>query len=220
MRRTRNRFYTIDAENEEEFIKEIENKTKSKLSSLAFKDKEEDEKIQEMDEEEALSPRKGKNSFHLNDLDDDEEYSGLGPLKDLDDNEDNFDQDIDDDMLKQTEDDLIRKKFTDEEIEMIPSINISAGNSTTDRVFLLSIYEVNTYLSSDSARQCQATAFCYNASTDSDSKENCWWWLRSTGYSPIFAAGVDSLGGIDYDGFHVITCDRCVRPAMWIELGS
>ena len=115
---------------------------------------------------------------------------------------------------------FLSEAFTDEEIEMIPSINISAGNSTTDRVFLLSIYEVNTYLSSDSARQCQATAFCYNASTDSDSKENCWWWLRSTGYSPIFAAGVDSLGGIDYDGFHVITCDRCVRPAMWIELES
>ena len=114
MRRTRNRFYTIDAENEEEFIKEIEKKTKSKLSSLAFKDKEEDEKIQEMDEEEALSPRKGKNSFHLNDLDDDEEYSGLGPLKDLDDNEDNFDQDIDDDMLKKTEDDLIRKDNNEE----------------------------------------------------------------------------------------------------------
>ena len=113
MRRTRNRFYTIDAENEEEFIKEIENKKKSKLSSLAFKDKE-DEKIQEMDEEETLSPRKGKNSFHFNDLDDDEEYSGLGPLKDLDEDEDNFDQDIDDDMLKKTEDDLIRKDNNEE----------------------------------------------------------------------------------------------------------
>ena len=113
MRRTRNRFYTIDAENEEEFIKEIEKKKKSKLSSLAFKDKE-DEKIQEMDEEETLSPRKGKNSFHFHDLDDDEEYSGLGPLKDLDEDEDNFDQDIDDDMLKKTEDDLIRKDNNEE----------------------------------------------------------------------------------------------------------
>ena len=36
MRRTRNRFYTIDAENEEEFIKEFENMKKSKLSTLAF----------------------------------------------------------------------------------------------------------------------------------------------------------------------------------------
>ena len=109
MRRTRNRYYTIDAENEEEFIKEIENKTKSKLSVLAFKDNEEDNKIQEMDDEEGLSPRKPKNSFQSSDLDDDGEYSGLGPLKDLDEDEDNFDQDIDDDLIKKTEDDIIKK---------------------------------------------------------------------------------------------------------------
>ena len=39
MRRQRNRYYTIDAENEEEYIKELDNIKKSKLSQLAFKDK-------------------------------------------------------------------------------------------------------------------------------------------------------------------------------------
>ena len=114
MRRTRNRYYTIDAENEEEFIKEIENKTKSKLSVLAFEDKEENKKIQEMDDEDGLSPRKPKNSFQSSDFDDDGEYSGLGPLKDLDEDEDNFDQDIDDDLIKKTEDDIIKKDNNEE----------------------------------------------------------------------------------------------------------
>ena len=76
MRRARNRFYTIDAENEEEFIKEFENIKRSRLSKITFEEKqenEEDEKIQEIDEEETLSPRKKKNSIIFNE---DGEYSG------------------------------------------------------------------------------------------------------------------------------------------------
>ena len=109
MRRTRNRYYTIDAENEEEFIKEIESKTKSRLSILAFKD--EGEKIPETDEEEALSPtRKKKSSFVFNDLEEDGEYSGLGPLRDLDDEEDNLGPECeDDDIIKESEDEIIKK---------------------------------------------------------------------------------------------------------------
>ncbi|HQC54912.1 MAG TPA: DUF6273 domain-containing protein, partial [Clostridia bacterium] len=42
-----------------------------------------------------------------------------------------------------------------------PSYSTSPGNNTTDKVFLLSITEVNKYFSSDSARQCQGTAYCY-----------------------------------------------------------
>ena len=38
-RRTRTRYYTIDAETEEEFIKEYENMKKSRLSELNFKQK-------------------------------------------------------------------------------------------------------------------------------------------------------------------------------------
>ena len=38
-RRTRSRYYTIDAQNEEEFIQEYENMKKSRLSELNFKQK-------------------------------------------------------------------------------------------------------------------------------------------------------------------------------------
>ena len=53
-RRTRSRYYTIDAENEEECIKEYENMRKSRLNAFEFDDKEEIEKIQEKDKEDQL----------------------------------------------------------------------------------------------------------------------------------------------------------------------
>ena len=56
MRRNRMRSYTIDAENEEEFIKEYE-KTKSRLSQMTFKNKEIKESIPE-DEEDELNFQK------------------------------------------------------------------------------------------------------------------------------------------------------------------
>ena len=43
-----------------------------------------------------------------------------------------------------------------------PSYSTSPGNNTTDKVFLLSITEVNQYFSSNSARECQGTAYCYD----------------------------------------------------------
>ena len=42
-----------------------------------------------------------------------------------------------------------------------PSYSTSPGNDTNDKVFLLSITEAKKHFSSDSARQCQGTAYCY-----------------------------------------------------------
>ena len=78
MRRYRNRYYTIEAENEEEFKKEFENLQKSRLSQLNFIKNENEDKIQELEEEEMLSPKKTKKSINFNDAYDDGEYSGLG----------------------------------------------------------------------------------------------------------------------------------------------
>ena len=115
MRRHRNRFYTIDAENEVEFIKELDSMRKSKLSLLNFEEKEEDKKIQETEEEEALSPRKNRKSIHFND-ENEGEYSSLGAYKDsMEDDEDNLGADyIDEDMLKESEDSLIKKDNNEE----------------------------------------------------------------------------------------------------------
>ena len=84
MRRNRNRFYSIDAENKEDFIKECE-KAKSRLSQMIFKNDEIKESSQE-DEDDSLGvQKKPKFSFHLNDNED--ENSDLGEIN-YDDDED------------------------------------------------------------------------------------------------------------------------------------
>ena len=121
MRRTRSRFYTIDAENEEEFIKEYENMAKSRLTELEFDNKEENEKIKETDEEDQLSPRKNRRSINYNNLEEDGEYSGLCPMKDLnDEDEDNLSQQYEEDeILKNSEDDIIKDNNEEKGLEIL-----------------------------------------------------------------------------------------------------
>ena len=69
------RSYTIDAENEEDFINQYE-KAKSRLSQIIFKKKEIQDTIKEDEEDELSYQKKPKLSFHLND--NDEEDSDLG----------------------------------------------------------------------------------------------------------------------------------------------
>ena len=118
MRRNRMRSYTIDAETEDEFIQEYEKTQKSRLSRMNFEEKEDNGRISEVDEEEALSPRKPKKkSFHYNDLDEDDDYSGLGCVinNDDEDDEDMLGQELDDDeIIKESEDSLIKKDNNEE----------------------------------------------------------------------------------------------------------
>ena len=120
--------------------------------------------------------------------------------------------------------------FSESERAMIPSVTVSAdknpsystspGNSTTDQVFLLSITEVNKYFSSNSARQCQGTAYCYAQGAQKGDNGNCWWWLRSPGYDSYGAASVRRKGSVNDDGYGVDDISIAVRPALWIDLGS
>lgn len=130
--------------------------------------------------------------------------------------------------------DFINAAFTSEERAMIPTVIVSAdmnpehntnpGNATKDKVFLLSIVEAEKYFTSDEARNCVPTEYAIsNGAYTSDSytkdgKATCWWWLRSPGYSHIYAADVNS-GGVVYEhGNFVDSDDIAVRPAMWITI--
>ena len=105
-----------------------------------------------------------------------------------------------------------------------PKYDTDPGNDTTDKIFLLSINEVNKYFSSDDARKCVPTEYAIaqgaytNDSYTVDGKATCWWWLRSPGVSRYDAAGVSIGGGVNYGGGYVIADDGCVRPALWIEI--
>ena len=89
---------------------------KSKLSLLNFEEKEDEQKIQEMDEEDTLSPRKNRKSIHYNDENEGGEYSGLGAFRDsLDDDEDNLGADyVDDDIIKESEEDINKNDNNEE----------------------------------------------------------------------------------------------------------
>lgn len=117
---------------------------------------------------------------------------------------------------------FLNTAFSSEERGKISVVTVSddKNNATTDQVFLLSIKEANRYFSSDSARACQGTTYCYAKGAYMAGNGNCWWWLRSPGYSSDCAAGVDIDGCVDYDGYYVSYGSNAVRPALWINIGS
>ncbi|MGN0473193.1 MAG: DUF6273 domain-containing protein [Lachnospiraceae bacterium] len=108
-----------------------------------------------------------------------------------------------------------------------PEYNTNPGNATTDKVFLLSINEVEKYFNSDEARKCAPTAYAKaQGAYTSDSYKTasgaatCCWWLRSPGYSQDIAARVDIGGSVLYLGDYVYIDSDAVRPALWINLDS
>ena len=108
-----------------------------------------------------------------------------------------------------------------------PEYNTNPGNATTDKVFLLSINEVEKYFNSDEARKCAPTAYAKaQGAYTSDSYKTasgaatCWWWLRSPGFTQSCAASVRYDGSVNYRGSDVDRAHGAVRPALWINLDS
>jgi hypothetical protein len=75
------------------------------------------------------------------------------------------------------------------------------GDTTQDKVFLLSIDEVNQYFKSNAERSIEA-----------------WWWLRSPGYYSNSAAYVNIDGYVNGFGDNVIDNYGSVRPVLYINL--
>ena len=122
MRRTRNRYYTIDAENEEEFIKEYENIRKSRLSEKNFEQNSNENEGENDQEEESLSPKKQKPFFNFGDSDSEDDYLGLGRKPGLDEDEDNLGQMYEDDEILKGDESLIKNQNQNTEekgIEML-----------------------------------------------------------------------------------------------------
>ena len=129
--------------------------------------------------------------------------------------------------------DFINAAFSDDEKAMIPTVTVSAdsnlkyntnpGNTTKDKVFLLSIVEAEKYFTSDEARMCIPTEYVIsNVSTSDeytkDGKATCWWRLRSPGALQYYAAEVDFDGDVDEFGIDVDYDIGGVRPALWISI--
>ncbi len=128
--------------------------------------------------------------------------------------------------------DFLNAAFNFEEKAKISSVPVSAdkyydcntnvGNATKDKLFLLSVTEVNNYFSSDSARLCKPTPYAVSKGVYiKEANDASWWWLRSPGsYYQDYAAYVDSNGDVCNNGSFVCNGLYAVRPAMWIDISE
>ena len=77
-----------------------------------------------------------------------------------------------------------------------PEYNTSPGNTTVDKIFLLSIDEAQKYLPSDEERKCTPTNYASSQGgattirSTSNGNSTCWWWLRSPGIEQNNVAGI------------------------------
>ena len=102
-----------------------------------------------------------------------------------------------------------------------PSYSINPGNSTLDKIFLLSISEANKYFSSDTARECKPTAYAKkNGAFVNKYDGNSMWWLRFPGFNQKYAAYVYPDGDVNDFGDDVDRCIYAVRPVLWVNLES
>ena len=101
---------------------------------------------------------------------------------------------------------------------------VDSGNATTDKIFLLSIVEVENYFVDNAARKAEATAYAVKngatlygvcASTPCYSD----WWLRSPGSTNDRAAYVDDSGFLNDRGVDPgdVVHFRGIRPALWVQ---
>ena len=95
--------------------------------------------------------------------------------------------------------------------------NGANATETADRLFLLSIDEVENLLPSDKERECIPTQFC-RARGAAVISGNCEWWLRTKGGFSGGVAYVKNTGTIEYEGNYATHTDNAIRPAMWVEL--
>ena len=110
-----------------------------------------------------------------------------------------------------------------------PRYSFSSGNDTTDKVFILSAAEANKYFSSDEARKCAPTEYADAmgvAISDEEevaNKPTCtYWWLRTIGEHPYYAAVVYEDGSVDNSGVDYLSGVYkewvAVRPAIWVTV--
>ena len=92
------------------------------------------------------------------------------------------------------------------------------GDDTEDKVFLLSIDEVQEYLTTYDSRKTPVTDYAKKIGAKVDGHGNGRWWLRSPGGEQDKAANIHAAGGINYDGRPVESEEFCIRPALWLDL--
>lgn len=124
-------------------------------------------------------------------------------------------------------DSFLNSAFSTNEQKLILSTHVSgsentnygteAGNDTKDRLFLLSMYQVE-YYSDYWDLTCVPTSYAVERGAFLNKTTNGgWWWLRTPGDSENTAASVNSDGSVDSNGSAVNGLKGMVRPVMWVD---
>lgn len=128
--------------------------------------------------------------------------------------------------------DFLNEAFTSEQQAKIrtadvpahenPDFETNPGNSTKDKVFLLSTAEAEQYLRSDEQCRCIPTTYAISHGVScGTNKHNGYntgtWFLRTPGLDGTMAGYVSSAGKIRHVGYSVTTVFVGVRPAIWVE---
>ena len=131
-------------------------------------------------------------------------------------------------LRKWLNEDFLNTAFTEEKRAKHAVVNVPAGNNpdystyagkdTQDRVYLLSIDEVEQYFASDEDRICAPTVYATVHGAKMNSAGACWWWLRSPGDETHDAADVNYDGSIYCGGFGVNFSFTAVRPVIVLRL--
>ena len=132
MRRTRNRYYTIDAQTEEEFIKEYDNMKKSRLSEINFKQKSKENNQPIEQEEEPSSPKKQKPFLNYGNSDSEDDYLGVCRKSGLDEDEDALGQIYEDDEILKGEESLIKNQNQNSEEKGLEMLCFYLKNSVKE----------------------------------------------------------------------------------------
>ena len=127
------------------------------------------------------------------------------------------------DLRKWLHDDFLKYAFSEEEIKRIkfselknddnPECDTKGGNDTTDRIFCLSINEVEQYFSSDDARKCKPTAYAVKQHAFVEDGY-CDWMLRSPGMTNFHVAMYNVDETCPYGS--VVDNPNTIRPALRI----
>ena len=100
-----------------------------------------------------------------------------------------------------------------------PNYYTNQGFDTDDKIFILSVKEVDKYLKSDIDRGCVPTKFAVNNGAYQDKNNGqCRWWLRSLGHYSDFATFIHTDGSVHCIGNYVNFNYGSVCPALWINL--
>lgn len=129
-------------------------------------------------------------------------------------------------------DEFIEHTFSNDQQHKIKQVKLknsfSGGNDTTDKVFCLSIEEVNSYFENNKDRVAILTKYAKGKVLADmmkyvldESSGGGWWWLRSPGNNDKNAAFVRGSGKVIDDGINVCCSSSVgIRPALWLNLDS